>query len=324
MNATLSRRARIGLPVVVATLLVSGIGAAYLRQGATTVSVDAAVEAFRASVTTTTTSPGGPAREGGPGVTAAVATDADVPAARTPVAAPADKSASAAPFAAPAPKPNEVRPGGQAATAHRTAIEEGVYAYATEGYEETNALGGARHDYPAETAVTVRRAECGGWTQRWQPLAERWDESDLCPEQGGNAFSVRRFTTYHEFFQQHQQQDFTCPEGSHVSRFDAPPGTTWQWRCTAGASAIETNVVVVGTEQVDVGGTVVNAVHMHYSSKMSGGNTGTQEQHRWLHPESGLNVKITTDIDTQADSPFGRVHYVEHYTITLLSLTPRR
>jgi hypothetical protein len=317
-----SRWLRLALALAATTTLLTGVTAAYLRQGANEVTVDAAVEAFRASVTTTaapkadgspaaqmtaTTAPASPATEDTPSPN--VVSPASPPSTVQSKAASPAARASAAP--APAPRV-------------RRAVEEGVYTYATEGYEETNALGGSRHDYPAETPMTIRNASCGGWTQRWEPLRERWDESLLCAENDGNAFSVRRFTTYHEFFQRGQQQEFTCPEGSHVSRLDAPPGTTWTWRCTAGSSAIESKVTVIGTEPVDVGGTTVHAIHMHYASTMSGGNRGTQDQHRWLHPDSGLNVKIATDIDTEADSPFGAVHYVERYTITLTSLTPRR
>lgn len=231
------------------------------------------------------------------------------------VTAPSAPTARAGPGTGP-PPPAERAP----VPAADATAEDGVYVYATNGYEATDALGGSRHDYPQESAVTLRNTPCG-WVQRWEPLAERWDESELCRE--GEAVAIRRFTTYHEFFQRGQRQDFTCPAGSHVAR-PAAPGEQWQWECTWGSSKITTVVTFIGNEPFHVGGRVIEANRFLYESRLTGSNRGTQRQERWLHAKSGLNLRITTDIDTEADSPFGAVRYEEHYTITLSSLRPRR
>ena len=337
----LSRRLRWLLTLVVATLLVSGVGSVYLRQGPKEVSVDDAVAAFRSA------SAASPAAD--PATTIPKATTATDPAAAPPAAGsdgastppvPASSAApaptgrgggrttaagAAPPTPGPAPAPSSSGPpSGEPAPPSTIsgpdAIEEGVYAFTTEGYEATNALGGARHDYPTETPVTMRRTACG-WTQRWQPLAERWDESELCRTDTG--MDVRRFTTYHEFFQKSQQQQFDCPPGSSVHQRDAGPGATWAWRCVSGPSAIDTVVTVVGPEVVVVEGREIPATRVHYESTMTGANRGSQKQDRWIRSD-GLNLRIKTDIDTEADSPFGPVHYEEHYVITIASLTPRR
>ena len=335
----LSRRLRRALTIVVATLLVSGLGSVYLRQGPKEVTVDDAVAAFRTaspapadgtslaatpepSAGTVTTA--APAAADAPSSAPAAAAGAH-PAPPAPGAVPPPgsgrTSAAGSPATAPAPTSSSPPAGAPAPTPPPDdAIEEGVYTFTTEGYEVTNALGGARHDYPKETPVTMRRSACG-WTQRWQPLAERWDESELCRTDTG--MDVRKFTTYHEFFQKSQQQQFDCPPGSTVHRRDAGPGATWQWRCVSGPSAIETVVTVVGPEPVVVEGKEIAAMRVHYESTMTGGNRGTQKQDRWIRSD-GLNLRIKTDIDTEADSPFGPVHYEEHYVITLASLTPRR
>lgn len=135
---------------------------------------------------------------------------------------------------------------------------------------------------------------------------------------------MRTFTTYHEFFQRSQEQRFDCPPGADVHRPGAPAGATWAWRCTSGPSAIETVVTVVGEETLDVGGTPVQAIRARYESTMTGANRGTQRQERWMRASDGMNLRIRTDIDAEADSPFGAVRYEEHYTITMTSLHPRR
>jgi hypothetical protein len=315
---------------VIAALLLSGVGAVYLRQGPREVTVDDAVAAFRSSSSSssTTATDGSTAPTGTPVAGAApeptpASADAGRPAtpttsSATSAAAPPPSSGRTATAASAPPAPASPSPAPAPPPAPQ--LEEGVYTFTTEGYEATNALGGARHDYPRETPVTLRRTECG-WTQRWQPLAERWDESLLCPS--GDDVDVRRFTTFHEFFQRSQQQQFDCPPGSAVVRRGAPAGATWSWRCTAGASAIDTVVTIVGPEPVVVEGQEVPAVRVHYESTMTGANRGTQKQDRWIR-DDGMNLRIQTDIDTEADSPFGAVHYEEHYVITIASLRPRR
>ena len=57
----------------------------------------------------------------------------------------------------------------------------GLYLYATTGFETTDALAGSRHEYPAQTYMTIQPGGCG--TQvRWQALDQRWDEYDFCPD----------------------------------------------------------------------------------------------------------------------------------------------
>jgi hypothetical protein len=328
---------RRALSLAIGTLLASGVGSVYLRQAPDAVTVDDAVTAFRSA--------SGPPVDGGSATGTSGAdpsSDAATIVPSTAADGEAAPAAGSAPTTSAAPAPGRAADGGRTGAAGSAPatpavtvesrqpspppeprdadIEEGVYTFATEGYEATSALGGARHDYPRETPVTMRRSACG-WTQRWQPLAERWDESELCRTDAG--MDVRRFTTYHEFFQKTQQQQFECPPGSAVHQRDAQPGATWSWHCAAGASAIDTVVTVLGPEAVVVEGQEVAATKVHYESTMTGGNRGTQKQDRWIRRD-GLNLRIKTDIDAEADSPFGAVHYEEHYVITIASLTPRR
>lgn len=307
--------------VAIMSLLVTSTTALYLRQDPSEVTVDDALSRFRES--TPDAGPAGAAPEPGAAPTTAPAVGSAPPAgggaAGAATTAPGAVSSQAG---AAGSSSGATRPGAATTNAPTMPAPDGVYVYATQGYESTNALGGARHDYPAETPATMRRASCGGYTFRWEPLRERWDDSELCPD--GDATSIRRFSTYHEFYQRGQQQDFTCPSTSHVYRPNAPAGSTWTWQCTARDSAIDSKVTVIGIESVTVQGKEVRTSRVLYESKMTGANRGTQRQERWLDVSTGMNVRVKTDIDAEVDAPFGTFHYEEHYTITLTSMTPRR
>ena len=62
---------------------------------------------------------------------------------------------------------------------------------------------------------------------------------------------------------------------------------------------------------------------MHYQSALTGSSEGTQVQERWIDLESGLVVRLKSDVTARTESPFGRVGYEEHYLIEMTSTTPR-
>ena len=292
---------------VIGTLVVSSIAVGYLRKGPEAVTIDAAVEQFHRD------------REAG-GATGTSVAPAEVAPEAGSEPAPGGQPAppgGAAPVAG-RPSPTTAKAGAAPAPAPREG--EGVYPHATKGYEETDALGGSRHDYPSETPVAHRRTDCGLVT-RWQPLKERWDESSFC--QVDQALEIRTFSMYHEFFQKGDRQDYRCPPGSVVFDRREPAGSKWMWNCDTGTSSIDTQTTVVGTEPMTIEGVTMDTVHMHYESKLSGANEGTQIQDRWIEPESGLVVRVKSDVTAQVDSPFGRVSYEEHYDIRMNSLKPR-
>lgn len=304
----LSRRQLFVLWGVVGALVVSSVAVAYLRKGPEAVTIEAAVEQFHRDL------------ESGGVTGTSIAPDASAPeAATTPSPEP-----GASPAPGPAPTAGGSSPttrGPEAAPAPRAPRQgEGVYPHATKGYEETDAMGGSRHDYPSETPVAHRRTDCGVIT-RWQPLKERWDESSFC--QVDQALEIRTFTTYHEFFQKGDRQDYRCPPGSVVFDRREPAGASWMWNCDTGKSSIDTQTTVVGVEPMTIDGVTMDTVHMHYESRLSGSTAGTQVQDRWIEPNSGFVVRIKSDLTAQTDSPFGRVGYEEHYELRMNSLKPR-
>ena len=309
----ISRRGQILLAGAIALILGTDVAMVYLRQPAAPVSADVALERFRSA----TPEPGAEtAADPAAGPTAAPATAAPgEPAAPAP--APGAPAPGAPAPGAPGPGPSQA-PAGPAAPAMPP---EGVYAYKTTGYEEVDAFGGSRHDYPATTYMTIRKKGCGV-VLRWQPLEERWDESDHCVQ--GSAITIERFSMYHEFFQSGMEQPYPCAPGSHVYRAGQPPGATWTVTCSSPEFGdIEMLTRVVGTEAVDVGGTVVQAVRTRYEAKISGYSQGTQIQERWVDPDRGLMLRIVTQVDVNTKTPIGQTPYRERYRIDLLSLTPQ-
>lgn len=314
----ISRRGRILLAGVIALILGTDVTMVYLRQPAAPVGADVALERFR-SATPEPQEPTG--TEAGAGV--AVDPVAGAP---TDPAAPPGAPGEPAP-GAPAPAPDPAAPAQPAQPAQPAGPlappppPEGVYAYKTTGYEEVDAFGGSRHDYPATTYMTIRKKGCG-IVLRWQPLEERWDESDHCV-QGAN-ITIDRFAMYHEFFQSGMEQPYPCVAGSHVYRAGQPPGASWKVRCSSPEFGdVDMTTSVVGTEPVDVGGTVVQAVRMHYEAKITGYSQGTQIQDRWIDPDRGLMLRIVTSVDVNTKTPIGQTPYRERYRIDLLSLTPQ-
>lgn len=81
---------------------------------------------------------------------------------------------------------------------------------------------------------------------------------------------------------------------------------------------------VVGDDTVVLAGAPIRAAHVHLDLRLSGDNQGTQTQDRWFDVRNGLLLHDVTDLDVQAASPFGRVHYDEHYDLDLTSTVSQR
>lgn len=304
----LTRSRLVTLWVVVAGLLTAGAVSAYIKQGPTEVTVDSALAEFRRT-TSTSTGPGSSPVIDGSAPASGMPGDAVGQGAAPPPSEPGANPAASGPTGGPSASPTAL-----------PAPAEGVYPQATEGYEYTDALGGSRHDYPRETSVTVRRGGCG-IVERWQPLEERYDESEICSQ--GETVSIFVYKKYNEFFQRSQLLVYNCPGGAKVFHRGQPIGATWTWKCTSTDAQIDTVVTVVGFETVAVGGRQIDAVRMRYDSKISGSTRGTQVQERLMERSTGYPISVRADVTVRTNSPFGEVGYEEHYVINAKSMQPR-
>lgn len=200
-------------------------------------------------------------------------------------------------------------------------VRPGVYSYATEGFEEVDALGGTRHDYPTTTTVTYTRRDCGT-EERWQPLEERIGSALQCEGAGGS--ELRSSFQQREFFGQRQSKTYRCGPGVPVLPAEPRPGQSWQGRCSSGDSVLSLAGRVLALEQLDVGGTAVRVARVRLAGTVAGSVRGRSDREVWLALADGLLVQATGRTDTRADTAAGEVRYRETYRLRLTSLTPRR
>lgn len=263
----------------------------------TEIGVADALERFREDVATTTTS--SLPVTSPPPVTTTTTTPRAGPAGSTPHETRAEPATTTAPPAPELPQP-------------------GVYRYATTGYDEVDALTGARHDYPAETTLTISPHDCGV-RLRWDVAEERWDTWDWCLD--GAGIRLVAATSYHEFFGVAGVNEYECT--GDPQPLDAEPGTRWTVVCRAGDRDTSTkHGVVVDRGPFRVDGVDVPALHVRYDVDVVGNSNGVQTIEGWYRTTDGLPLQETVAIDTEQDSPLGQVTFQERATIELLSLTP--
>jgi hypothetical protein len=201
--------------------------------------------------------------------------------------------------------------------------EPGVYVYSTTGSESVDALGGASHDYPSETTITVVRTGCGV-VLRWVALAERSEEWDLCPG-GDGGLESSYYESYHRFFGQDDRRRYECGV-STILPAGVAAGDRWARSCSSGDRTEVTSTQVVGTEAMTIGGRTVDAVHLRLAAELSAedGTSGTTQTEVWLDGATGLPLRHVLQGTTTSPQVIGDVHFQERYELVLTSLDPRR
>jgi hypothetical protein len=193
-----------------------------------------------------------------------------------------------------------------------------VYSYRTVGFEGIDALGGARHEYPETTFLTIREGVCGP-IARWDALRERWAESGHCRVDGG--LTLERTGSYHRWFGQGDLQSHACAGSGIVIPLETRPLTT-TFTCVSGDKVEEITWEVVGADTVDVGDEAVDVVMVRTVSRLSGSSRGEDIIETWYLPGTALVVRRISSTDSVSDSLLGEVEYTERYEIVLTSLTP--
>jgi hypothetical protein len=195
----------------------------------------------------------------------------------------------------------------------------GLYRYITAGFETTDALAGSRHEYPAETYMTIQPGGCGTLV-RWQALEERWEEWDFC---GDTALAARR--TFHEWFNISNLDVWTCspPVPNQGDPGEVATGTCTR-AATGNAEAAEDSLryEVVGYETLTVGAEEVETLHVRATSTGSGGTVMSRTIDTWLLPSTELVVRQTLRSTSTTQSRVGTVNSYEEYELNLVSLLP--
>lgn len=233
------------------------------------------------------------------------------PGSPSPTATIAGPVAAAHPATTPAASPGSSTP------AH---VTEGVYRYATSGHEQVDALGGARHDYPAESAVTYRRGGCGD-EDRWQPLKERYSSNTVC--RGTHGLEARVSVQRRQFFGQSEEQDLVCAPGLLLVPDQPRPGHVSSGSCQSDDTVIRLSITLRDVSPMTVGGRRVEVVHVTVDASLTGSTRGTTHREEWF-TRQGLLVRGTSTTETDRDTSAGVVHYSEVYDLRLDSLDPER
>jgi hypothetical protein len=245
----------------------------------------------------------------------------------------ATTTASPATTAPPATTASPATPAPPATTAPTTAVEPvtttttpvvhslvapGVYQYATSGFDQVDALTGARHDYPKITTITVVPYGCGV-RLRWDVAVERWDSWDWCLD--GGDLRQTGWVAFHEFFGTAGRNDYTCDGDPRP--LDASAGTTWAMTCrmTDRTTSSFTGTVIDRTT-LTVAGTEIPVLHLRYEVDVVGESTGHQSVEGWYRTTDGLAVREQLTIATKQDTVVGTTSFDESYTIDLLTPTP--
>ena len=200
--------------------------------------------------------------------------------------------------------------------------QAGVYVYETSGGESIDALGGADHDYPTESTITVRSTDCGA-TYRWAAIEERSEVLDICVIDG--ALALRGYVADHEFFGQGDNKALTCDAPVVLLAPGQEPGITTG--VCRGAGLVEELTVVVGApEVVVVAGREVDIVPIEIDVVVGppdGHTQGASTTRLAVDPASGVIVEWAETTMTTADSQVGSVDYEESFSLRLVSLEPR-
>jgi hypothetical protein len=195
----------------------------------------------------------------------------------------------------------------------------GAYTYATRGFDRVSAVLPSRHDYPAETTVTVSRSGCG-IAERWDALPERWSVSRFCID--GRRWRLRSIIDYHEFFGQSVREQYDCT-GPLIPRPDlVRKGLRWTDRCTSQQGTATVRGSALGTRVLEVDGKKVTTGVFRLRARLRGSIQGVNVTDSWLLRTTGLLVRREVTSTTVVDSQVGPVDGREHYSLMLRSLDP--
>ena len=192
--------------------------------------------------------------------------------------------------------------------------DPGVYRFDTAGFESVDALAGARHDYPAVTAVIIEQGSCGP-VVRWEPLSQRSDEWWMCGPD-----SVDRIVEHHEWFGIGDTTDTECAGlVLHPTAADR-----WDATCSRPETAVAIVLEHLGDETLSIDGRAVLTTHIRMTETTTGRTTGSRVTDLWMVPGTPLFARKRVVDRSTSTSPIGEVTYVEEYTLELRSLTPGR
>lgn len=198
-------------------------------------------------------------------------------------------------------------------------LPEGVYVYATDGYEKTDALTGVTNRYPSRSTIIVTRDACG-YRMRWDVTDGRSTTWTVCT--GPDGWTLASQDERHTFFGRTERTTYTCVD-TPFRPLSLDPGVVFTVRCQTASSQERGTGRVVGRETLRVGDVESETIAIERSTRLSGKARGVTTHEVWL-ARTGVPVQLVMRTETVNDSPVGEVRYEEAVSLRLESLEPRR
>jgi hypothetical protein len=197
---------------------------------------------------------------------------------------------------------------------------EGVYAYATAGYEKVS-LGDARHDYPSESFTTVRHRGACQWEAEHRVVEEHVETHLYCGEPGVLEFLAE--TERVTFFGQTNTRTYRCDPPEIVARVGDAGGSARQFLCRSNSGGqSQVTVTDLGREAVSVGGGATEGLHVVVDGRQSGDAEGSSRVELWVQPFTGLALREIVHVQTRSHAFGVTVDYQEDASYTLEHLSP--
>jgi hypothetical protein len=212
--------------------------------------------------------------------------------------------------------------GGVPAPARPAGVQpDGVYVYATDGFERIGGPLPGRLGYPRTSTITVEAFGCT-LSERWDARPERYAEWRYCVT--GRTWRLRSVIDYHEFFGNAQRRAYRCSGRAVPRPATIRVGFRWTDRCRARRTTAVARGEVLAVVRVPVGGARVAAIHLRVRTRFGGDVAGAYTMDSWLRRTDGLLLRRTFASDSRVDAIVGAVPARERYELRLRSLRPRR
>jgi hypothetical protein len=209
---------------------------------------------------------------------------------------------------------------GPASRPAAAAQPEGVYRYATQGFERIGGPLPGRLTYPRTTTITVERYGCT-LSERWDARPERYAEWRYCIT--GATWRLRSVVDYHEFFGNAQRRAYRC-SGRAVPRPNRiQVGFRWTDRCRARRTTALARGEVLGDRRLQIAGEDIAALHLRVRTQLGGDVRGAYTMDSWLRRTDGLLLRRIFSSDSRAETIVGQVPAHEEYELTLRELAPQ-
>jgi len=197
---------------------------------------------------------------------------------------------------------------------------DGVYTYRTTGGERIS-FGGGHHDYPERTYASVKAQRGCVWRLEHTIIAEHTEERSFCTRSAMVALVTE--TVAITFFGHTDGGTYRCepplPFGDGARR----AGSSLRVTCANGEERVDSTVRFLAPEAITVGDTVVRALRVTIDGVVSGRATGTSHSDVWVHPVTGMLLKLSRVVHSESEAFGTTVSYDEEATFVLASLRPR-